>query len=73
MRELLVEEELRLKLKVITIKLIRKLYYSIFKVQDSPIEDVFYLEELEEKYIEYYSEDNSIISWFKWAKNGFMA
>ena len=62
MRKLFMKEELKLKLKVITIKLIRKLYYSIFKVQDSSMEDVFCLEELENKYIEYYAEDNRIIS-----------
>lgn len=62
MRKLGIKEKMRLKLKDITIKLIRKFYYSIFKVQNSPIEDVFYLEELEQKYMEYYAEDNRIIS-----------
>lgn len=62
MRKLFMKEELKLKLKDITINIIRKFYCSIFNVQDSSTEDIFSLEELEKEYIEYYAEDNSIIS-----------
>lgn len=73
MRKLGIKEELKLKLKDIAINIIRKFYFSIFNVQDSSTEDIFFLEELEKKYIEYYSKDNRIISWFKWARNGFVS
>lgn len=62
MRKLGIKEELKLKLKDIAINIIRKFYFSIFNVQDSSTEDIFFLEELEKKYIEYYSKDNRIIS-----------
>ncbi|MDC4242665.1 hypothetical protein NE398_21325 [Clostridium tertium] len=60
------KENLRLILKDVTIKLLRTFNYNTLKLKDSYSEYMFCLEsneeELERAYIEYYAEDNRIIS-----------